>query len=121
MADPSAAVQTQKENEPIIPPTILKSSTLYVGDLPQTVNESAIYNIFVKENITGILSIRVCRDINTRNSLGYAYVNFEDETKGYLLFQFIKTHYFAKIKNKKLNLSKIFFNFKILSTNLLSN
>lgn len=61
---------------------ILSRSNLLLsaGDLHQDVTEAMLFDKFASAG--PVLSIRVCRDIITRRSLGYAYVNFQQPADG---------------------------------------
>ena len=55
-------------------------ASLYVGDLTPDTIEAMLFNKFITAG--PVLSIRVCRDMVTDCSLGYAHVNFQQPADG---------------------------------------
>ncbi|UJR12453.1 hypothetical protein I4U23_016629 [Adineta vaga] len=79
----SATVLSKEKKEinptlPIYPNMVQRypSVSLYVADLHPDVTEAMLLDKFASAG--PILSIRLCRDLITRRSLGHAYVNFQE-------------------------------------------
>ncbi|KAJ8767073.1 hypothetical protein K2173_012631 [Erythroxylum novogranatense] len=75
MAQVQVPVQAQGVNGGTANPQFVTTS-LYVGDLDVNVNDSQLYDVF--NQVGQVVSVKVCRDLTTRRSLCYGYVNYSN-------------------------------------------
>jgi RNA recognition motif-containing protein len=65
-----------------------KYVSLYVGDLSTMVKDENLFEFFQKENLK-IVTVKVCRDMQTGDSLGYGYANFLTHDDGIDIYIYI--------------------------------
>ncbi|KAJ6905905.1 polyadenylate-binding protein 8-like [Populus alba x Populus x berolinensis] len=75
MAQVQVPAQPQNVNGGANNPNFVTTS-LYVGDLEANVTDSQLYDLF--NQVGQVVSVRVCRDLTSRRSLGYGYVNYSN-------------------------------------------
>ncbi|THU72192.1 hypothetical protein C4D60_Mb04t09510 [Musa balbisiana] len=75
------------------------TTSLYVGDLQASVTDAQVYDLF--SQIAPVVSVRVCRDVNTRRSLGYAYVNYSNPVDAATALEVLN---FAPLNNKPIRI-----------------
>lgn len=76
-----AQIQVHHEAAPNgVPAGHFVTTSLYVGDLDYNVTDSQLFDLF--NQVGQVVSIRVCRDLTTRRSLGYGYVNYTNPQDG---------------------------------------
>ncbi|CAN8065147.1 unnamed protein product [Agarophyton chilense] len=78
------------------------SVSLYVGDLHPDISEANLFEIF--QALGPVQSIRVCRDVVTRRSLGYAYINFHNTTDAEHALETMNYYSSPITKNKPLRM-----------------
>jgi polyadenylate-binding protein len=54
----------------------VNDKSIFVGDLAREIGEQDLYTVFSR--VGNVTSIHVCRDVTTKKSLGYAYVNYQE-------------------------------------------
>jgi polyadenylate-binding protein len=86
MAQVQVPAQPQNVNGGANNPNFVTTS-LYVGDLEANVTDSQLYDLF--NQVGQVVSVRVCRDLTSRRSLGYGYVNYSNPQDGQFLFLFV--------------------------------
>ncbi|CAI9753774.1 unnamed protein product [Fraxinus pennsylvanica] len=75
------------------------TTSLYVGDLDFTVTDSELYDLF--NQVGQVVSVRVCRDLSTRRSLGYGYVNYNSPQNVAMAMEVLN---FTPLNNKSIRL-----------------
>ncbi|KAG2400544.1 Polyadenylate-binding protein [Vigna angularis] len=75
-------------------------TTLYVGDLDETIDESQLFIIF--DHVAKVVSVRICRDYATGKSLGYAYVTYSSR---YNAAKAIKELNFVSVNGKTIRVT----------------
>lgn len=87
-------------------------ASLYVGDLHADITEAMLFEKF---STTGpVLSIRVCREVISRRSLGYAYVNFQQPADGEYLILFLNAFLIVNMTIDEIDSRKKIFRTRVI-------
>lgn len=96
---PLSAMSSSSSAQSNAPP---HSASLYVGDLHPDITEANLYELF--QALGPLQSIRVCRDVVTRRSLGYSYINFHNTVDAERALETMNYYSSPVTKNKPLRM-----------------
>ncbi|KAH3664282.1 hypothetical protein OGAPHI_004634 [Ogataea philodendri] len=74
-------------------------TSLFVGDLDKTVNESELKKLF--NGFPGLISVKIPTDCQTGKSLGYGYVNYSDENQASIAIEALN---YTKLGNMEMRI-----------------